>query len=170
MVDSEHDVPEDVTRVPTRGDLARICAALNARAARYVVLGGAAIIEIGLLRTTSDLDFLVDDDEDNVRRVCDALTVLSDGASREVAPGDVKEFIVVRINDELTVDLMGAACGIGYADAVQDIEWRDVEGVRIPFASARLLWKTKQTWREKDALDRAFLRKWFADRGEEPPA
>jgi hypothetical protein len=76
----------------------------------------------------------------------------------------------VRINDEITVNLMGSACGIRYPDAVAMMEWREIRGVRIPFASPALLWKTKQTHREKDALDRSFLRKWFADHGVEPPS
>ena len=47
---------------------------------------------------------------------------------------------------------------------------REVDGVPIPFASPRLLWRMKAvTHREKDALDLLFLRQWFAERGEEPP-
>jgi hypothetical protein len=41
-------------------------------------------------------------------------------------------------------------------------------GVSIPFASPKLLWKTKQTYREKDAVDRIFPRKLLEDRGEWP--
>jgi hypothetical protein len=33
----------------------------------------------------------------------------------------------------------------------------DIEGVPIPFATPELLWRTKQTIRDKDRLDRAFL-------------
>jgi hypothetical protein len=40
--------------------------------------------------------------------------------------------------------------------------------VTIPFASPTLLWKTKQTYREKDAVDRSFLRKLLEERGEWP--
>ena len=48
---------------------------------------------------------------------------------------------------------------------------REVDGVPIPFASPRLLWRMKSvTRREKDAEDLLFLRQWFAQRGEEPPA
>ena len=43
-----------------------------------------------------------------------------------------------------------------------------VDGVTIPFASPTLLWKTKQTYREKDAIDRSFLRRLLEDRGEWP--
>jgi hypothetical protein len=32
-----------------------------------------------------------------------------------------------------------------------------IEGVTIPFANVDLLWKTKQTLRDKDHADRAFL-------------
>lgn len=76
---------------------------------------------------------------------------------------------MVRVNDEITVDLMGSACGVRYEEAEKLIDWRDIRGVNVPVASAQLLWKTKQTYREKDALDRSFLRKWFADHGQEPP-
>jgi hypothetical protein len=40
--------------------------------------------------------------------------------------------------------------------------------VLIPFASPALLWKTKQTYRGKDAMDCVFLRKLLEDRGEWP--
>jgi hypothetical protein len=55
------------------------------------------------------------------------------------------------------VDLMKRACGIEYSEASPDIEWIEVRDLVIPFANARLLLRTKQTQREKDALDRAFL-------------
>jgi len=74
------------------------------------------------------------------------------------------------VNDEVTVDLMGSACGVDFRHAEAFIDWREIRGVRMPVASPVLLWKTKLTWREKDALDRSFLRKWFADHGQEPPA
>ncbi len=166
-MDSEDDESAEVTRIPTKADLLRLCSELNLRGVRYVVIGGAAIIELGLLRTTHDLDLLVDDDPENVRAACAALATLPDGAAAEVAPLDIRNFTVVRINDEITVDLMGRACGISYADAEPLIDWKELDGVRVPFASALLLWRTKQTWREKDSLDRAFLRSWAQGKGVE---
>jgi hypothetical protein len=41
----------------------------------------------------------------------------------------------------------------------------EIEGVRIPFASARLLWRTKDTVRDKDKVDRAFLARLLAHGG-----
>jgi hypothetical protein len=56
-------------------------------------------------------------------------------------------------------------------EAAKEIVMRDVQGVPIPFASPRLLWRMKvHTHREKDAADLVFLRQYFAQLGEEPPA
>jgi hypothetical protein len=91
-------------------------------------------------------------------------------AVNELQPGEVSRYSVVRVADEIVVDLMGSACGIGYREASKDIIHREIDGVRIPFASHRLLWKTKaRTHREKDRADLAFLRRYFAERGEPPP-
>jgi hypothetical protein len=163
MVDGNHD-PEEVVRPPTQADLVRLCRDLNARGSRYIVLGGMAMIEMGLDRGTMDVDFLVDASAENVSRVCQSLCLLPDGAAKDVRDSDVQEYGVVRIHDEISVDLMGKACGIDYGEASSMIEWREVDGVRIPFASIELLWRTKQTYREKDALDRAFLKRLIEER------
>jgi hypothetical protein len=59
---------------------------------------------------------------------------------------------------------------IDYAAAATDTVVTEVDGVPIPFASPRLLWRMKAiTHREKAAGDLVFLRYWFAERGEVPP-
>jgi hypothetical protein len=73
--------------------------------------------------------------------------------------------------DEIIVDLMVSAGGINYSEAAKNVVVRELGGVPIPFASPRLLWRMKVvTHREKDAGDLVFLRHWFAERGEQPPA
>jgi len=100
----------------------------------------------------------------------DALATLPDRAVRELAPGEVGRYTVVRVADEIVVDLMGSAGGIDYQAAASLIEVRDVDGVAIPFAGPALLWRMKAiTGRAKEAGDLVFLRHWFAARGEEPP-
>ena len=64
---------------------------------------------------------------------------------------------MMRVCNEVVVDLMTLACGVSYQDGEPEIEIHTIAGVPIPFASARLLLRTKQTFREKDAEDRAFL-------------
>ena len=64
----------------------------------------------------------------------------------------------MRVADEVVVDLMANCCGIDYPAAIKEAVFREIDGVRIPFASPELLWKMKQTVREKDIPDRVFLR------------
>ena len=163
------DADPEVTRVPTREDLVRIAQSLNTAGAKYVVVGGMAMAANGLNRTTMDVDLLVDASPENVTKVGRALAILPDRASLEVRPEDVREYAVVRINDEITIDLLANACGVSYEEAALGIEWQELDGVRIPFASARLLWQTKRTYREKDTLDRNFLEALMRQREEGVP-
>jgi len=80
---ASNDNPTPDARPPTLEDLLDLCRRLNEAGARYIVIGGMAIIQHGFVRAT--------------------------------------------------------------------------EGVNIPFATPKLLWRLKQTHREKDALDRLFL-------------
>lgn len=122
-----------------------------------------AVVQQGFLRATEDIDLLLDGTPDNVARVRRALDVLPDRAIREMGEDDLERYTVVRVADEIVVDLMLRACGIAYPEAAPEIEWVELDGVRIPFASARLLLRMKQTGREKDRLDRLFLEQKLAD-------
>jgi hypothetical protein len=158
-------------RQPTVEDLRDLCRELNQRGAKYVVIGGFAIRAANYLRETMDVDLMVAADLENEAKVFSALATLPDNAVRELQPGELQLHNVIRIGDEIMVDLLRSAGGIEYAEAAKDVVVREVDGVPIPFASPRLLWRMKVvTHREKDAGDLVFLRQWFAERGEEPPA
>lgn len=156
MADQSESPPLE-PRLPTKDDLLHLCRRLNEEGARYLVVGGWAMIQLGLGRTTNAIDLLVESSPENIRRLKAALASLPDDAAREVAEDDLEKFVVVRVNDAFTIDLMKAACGIEFAEASPQIQWQEIEGVRIPFASPRLMWRMKQTYREKDAYDRLFL-------------
>jgi hypothetical protein len=161
---------ELIPKAPEREDLVSLCRELNLRDARYVVVGGFAIIMGGLPRTTGDVDLVIDASLENEAKVFAALATLPDGCVRELEPGDVAKYLVVRVADEILVDLMASASGIDYAEASKSVVVREVDGVGIPFASPELLWRMKRrTHREKDRGDLEFLRQWFAARGRTPP-
>jgi hypothetical protein len=155
----------DESRQPTLEDLAKLCRALNEAGARYVVVGGFAIRAAGFIRNTMDVDLLIETGTPNEKQVFAALMTLPDQAIREVKPGEVHEYGVVRVADEILVDLMKSGCGVDYADAIRDAVWREIQGVKIPFASPETLWRMKQTHREKDIPDRLFLRKLLEAQG-----
>lgn len=144
-------------RPPGRADFVTLCRALNAHEVRYIVVGGMAMIQQGYLRATEDIDLLLDDSRTNIERTCTALEILPDQAIREMTPHDLENYSVVRVADAIIVDLMLRTCGISYEDARAEIEWAEIDGLDIPFASADLLTRMKQTGREKDKLDLLFL-------------
>ena len=156
MVDP-NDGPPPESRPPQLADLVSLCRSLNREGARYIVVGGMAMIQAGFVRATEDIDLLVDADQDNQSRVRTALLDLPDQAVRDLGADDLDRYVVVRIADEFVVDLLKAACGVEYEEARDLVEHVELEGVPIPFASPALLWRTKQTGRTKDELDRLFL-------------
>ena len=113
----------------------------------------------GFNRATEDIDLLVDKVASNISLLKKALSILPDNAVKEVINTDIEEYGVVRVAGEVVVDLMGSACGIDFKSAESQIEWLELEGVKIPFASAELMLKTKQTLREKDEIDRLYLKR-----------
>lgn len=150
------------SRTPTMEDLVALCRSLNACGARYLVVGGFAVIQHGYLRTTGDIDLLYEDSLENQARVKKALEILPDKAVLELANDDLRNWVVVRVADEVVVDLMAFACGVSYAEAEPEIQVIQLQGVPVPFASPALLLRTKQTHREKDAEDRFFLERKIA--------
>jgi uncharacterized nucleotidyltransferase DUF6036 len=146
------------SRAPELEDLIGLCRALNAEGARYVLIGGFAVILHGFVRATKDIDLLIDASEENVRSLKRAMSTLPDNAAAELRDDDVSRYTVVRVADEFVVDVMARACGLGYEDAVSaGIDQFDVDGVEIPTASKQFLVKTKDTVRDHDKLDVRYL-------------
>jgi hypothetical protein len=154
---------EKRARVPTEADLRRIAARLNDLGARYAVIGGFAMIHHGFARATMDLDLLVDARPENVERIRQGLSILEDQAVLELAPDELEKYAVVRVADEIVVDLLSSACGVTYDDLRDEIEWAELGGIDVPYASPAALLRTKQTVRDKDVLDRLFLEKLLAE-------
>lgn len=151
-------------RDPESGDLVKICRALNESGAKYIVIGGMALVYHGFHRGTEDIDLLVERTAENISRLKQSLSILPDNAVAEMQDTDLETYGTVRIADEVVVDLMSSACGIDFEEASSMVEASTIAGVHIPFANPELLLKTKQTVREKDEIDRLFLKRLIAER------
>ncbi len=141
-----------------RDQLLRVCALLNEHGARYLIVGGHACILHGHVRTTEDVDILVEDSTENFERVIAALSELEDHAAAELTPQDIAENVVVKIADEVEVDVSRQAWQVRYAEAIATAEAITIEGVRVPFLSLEMLIKSKTTYREQDRADLVRLR------------
>jgi acylphosphatase len=148
----------EYSRAPEFEDLISLCRSLNRSGARYILIGGFAVILHGYVRGTKDIDLLVDASEENVQKLKKALASLPDNAIRMIKNDEIEKYAVVRIADEFVIDLMEKACGIDYNEASKYIEFKEIEGVRIPIPKKELLIRMKNTIRPSDKADANFLR------------
>ncbi len=100
MDQDEYETGEMISRAPTQEDFVQLCAKLNELGANYIVIGGFAIITSGYPRSTMDIDLIIDTSLENEALVYAALETLPDQAVKELVPGEVSKYTVVRVADE----------------------------------------------------------------------
>ncbi|HWN95793.1 MAG TPA: hypothetical protein VNT99_12220 [Methylomirabilota bacterium] len=133
--------------------LLRVCSLLNQYKVRYLVVGGRACWLHGYVRATIDVDILVPEDLKNHARIIAALSELQDQAAAELTPQDFVENIVVKIADEVEVDVSTRAWTVSYADAVDTALKTEIQGVEIPYMDLKTLIVSKRTQRGQDQVD-----------------
>ena len=141
------------------GPLLRVCSLLNEAGVKYLVAGAYAMILNSLIRATEDVDILVEDSMENFRRVIEALSNLADGVARELKPEDFVENVVIKIADEVEVDVSTKAWTATYAEAIGDAQTALIEGVQVPYLSLQDLIRSKQTYQDQDRADVERLRR-----------
>ena len=138
--------------------LLRVCLLLNKHDARYLIIGARACWLHGYVRATADVDILIPEDLENHRRVIEALSELEDRAAAELTVRDLAENIVVKIADEVEVDVSTRAWTVSYADAIRTALRTTIRGVEVPYIDLQTLIKSKSTQREQDKVDVQRLR------------
>jgi hypothetical protein len=111
-----------------------------------------------LVRTTQDVDILIEESDDNYARVIEALSELEDRAAAELTPADLRDNVVVKVADEVEVDISRRAWKVDYVQAAATARTAEIEGVQVPFASIPVLIASKETYREQDKADLVRLR------------
>lgn len=79
------------------GEIESILDALNLAHVRYLVVGGVAVVLHGYLRTTADLDLIIQLDRDNVLRV---IRALQEHQYRPRAPVAAEEFAEQQVREQ----------------------------------------------------------------------
>lgn len=146
---------EAFSRLPTRDDIRQISEELQRHGVKYVLVGGLAVNFHGRPRMTHDIDLLIDTSPRNLEKIKKALSFLPDNAIKEVEPEDVQNYTVVRVADEIVIDLIGKIGDVDVYNA--GTEMYEIDGVRVVVADLDTLIKTKQGLREKDKADLDFL-------------
>jgi hypothetical protein len=100
-----------------------------------------------------DVDILVPEDLDNHARIIAALSELEDHAAAELQPRDFVENVVVKVADEVEVDVSTRAWKVSYSDAIGTSLSVIINGVKIPYLDRNTLIKSKTTERAQDKVD-----------------
>jgi hypothetical protein len=139
-----------------------ICKAFNSESVSYVLIGGWAVIIHGFPRLTNDIDFLVDSSEENISKIKSALNrVFNDKSIDEIRLRDVIDYSVIRYisPDGVTIDLMAKIGEVAdYKSVTGHIVIFEILGNEIPVLDVEALIKLKDTVRDKDKMDLAFLK------------
>lgn len=147
----------EFTRPATWQDVKRIARYFSEAGVEYALIGGYALAAHGLVRQTEDIDILVNPSAGNSSRWIVALSRLPDGAARELgAEPDVfagQKLYAIRINDEITVDVLPSAAGAAWDELRGFIEEIDLDGAPLKVLSLEGLLKTKTGTRPKDQSD-----------------
>ena len=149
---------------PTLTTFEKLLAALAAAQVEYLCVGGVACSLCGFVRATDDVDILVARQRPNLEKLLAVLCSFGEGAARELTPDDfADEEGSIRVVEDFPVDIFVRLQGHAFEDLLTYRRWHDVAGVRIPYLGPDGLILLKQkSWREKDLLDVAALKRLLA--------
>jgi hypothetical protein len=141
------------------GPFESLLADLSRADVRYLVVGGVACVLNGYVRTTDDVDIVVERDPENIRRLLDVLGKFGEGHARELSVDDfTDEEGAISICEEFAVDVFTRMGGLRYADL---LPYRAIERgpVPIPYVDAAGLIRLKSgSPRPQDKMDVDALR------------
>ena len=144
--------------MPELSPVPKVCALLNQHGAQYLIVGAQAAILHGYVRDTHDVDILIPEDLANHACIIAALAELEDHAAAELTPQDFVENVVVKIADEVEVDVSTRARKVAFAGAAPTALRVLIEGVEIPFVALPTLIASKETCRDQGRVDVQRLR------------
>lgn len=127
----------------------------------HMVVGGYAMAAHGCPRATGDIDIWVSPDEDNARRVWDALMVFG-APLRNVTLEDFStEKIVYQVGiPPQRIDILTSMSGIAFAAAYPSRLEVEIDDLHVPVIGlTQLMTNKRATGREKDRLDADLLRR-----------
>ena len=152
----------EFTRPAPWEDVKQVARYFDEAGVEYAIIGGYALSAHGLQRLTQDIDILVNPSVENSRRWIVALSRLPDGAAHELeSEPDVfaaQDRYAIRINDEITIDVLPAAAGHRWEELRRHIIDKRIDDTIVKVLDLHGLLKTKEAPRPKDQADAEAIR------------
>jgi predicted nucleotidyltransferase len=126
---------------------------------KFIIVGGVAVALNGFVRTTEDVDILIEASADNVGRLLDELGDFGEGYARELSPADFSDSEgAIRIIEDFPLEftIMRAK---RYADLVGATKTTRIDDVDVRYLNAEALIALKSdSQRDQDRIDVSALR------------
>ncbi len=110
---------------------------------KYVVIGGVASVLYGVPRVTFDLDILILAEQENARRLLDALLAAGLATASMTTPEDVLANEITVFKDRVRIDVQTSTPGLKFEDAWKRRETMTYQGQDFFVASKQDLISSK---------------------------
>ena len=125
-----------------------------------MIVGGVAVALNGFVRTTEDIDILIEASAENVTRLLDELRNFGEGHARELSPADFSDSEgAIRIIEDFPLDVFTMMRGKRYADLVGSTKTTRIDDVEVRYLNSEALIGLKSdSQRDQDRIDVSALR------------
>ena len=138
----------------------KLLAKLARAEVKFIIVGGVAVALNGFVRTTEDVDILIEASADNVGRLLDELGNFGEGYARELSPADFSDSEgAIRIIEDFPLDVFTILRAKRYADLVGATKTTRIDDVDVRYLNAETLIALKSnSQRDQDRIDVSALR------------
>lgn len=138
----------------------KLLAKLARAEVKFIIVGGVAVALNGFVRTTEDVDILIDASTVNIALMLDELARFGEGHARELGVADFSESEgAIRIIEEFPLDVFTMIRGKRYADLFSATKPTRIDDVDVRYLNAEALITLKSdSQRDQDRIDVSALR------------
>jgi predicted nucleotidyltransferase len=138
----------------------KLLAKLARAEVKFIIVGGVAVALNGFVRTTEDVDILIEASSENVTRLIDELANFGEGYARGLSSADFSDSEgAVRIIEDFPLDVFTVMRGNRYAELVRSTKTTQIGDVDVRYLNAEALIALKSdSQRDQDRIDVSALR------------
>ena len=138
----------------------KLLAKLGRAEVKFMIVGGVAVALNGFVRTTEDVDILIEASAENVTRLLEELRNFGEGHARELSPADFSDSEgAIRIIEDFPLDVFTMMRGKRYADLVGSTKTTRIDDVEVRYLNSEALIALKSdSQRDQDRIDVSALR------------
>jgi Aminoglycoside-2''-adenylyltransferase len=138
----------------------KLLARLAGAEVKFIIVGGVAVALNGFVRTTEDVDILIESSAENVTRLINELRNFGEGHTRKLTPADFSESEgAIRIIEDFPLGVFTMMRGKRYADLVGSTKPTRIDDADVRYLDAEaLIALKKDSRRDQDRIDVSALR------------